>query len=231
MSRKEVTDVFNFLGGGIIPATPVSNGPWVSKITGTGPPTVAPVAGSAQLALEATSQVQNACLYFNDDLPYDVDDLKRVRFWVHTPVAIASASKVRFGLTSARNDDPDAIAQSILFGLDGNANLNVESDDTADEVAATSTGEVLGTALKICTFDFAAGVFAQAPPLLSKGGKHNIYASVQDVNGASRRVADGVRLTLGAYTGNLQLFAQIQKTAATDVGTLGVRRIEVVRYE
>lgn len=233
MSRKVVTDIYQFMGGGIIPATVVSNGPWKKTITGIGPPTCALSGGSALLALEATSEVQNVCLDFGNALCYDVDDLVAARFWVHTPVAIGDDVKARFGFAGNRNDDPDAVAQSLFFGVNGSADLIVESDGAAaaNEVAATATGVVLGTAVKLCEFDFKSGTYAQAPPAVSQGGKHQIVASVQDVNGSKRRVATGVRLNLSDYSGSLQLLAQIQKTAATDVGSLGIKRIEVERYE
>ncbi len=233
MSRKVVTDVYHFMGGGIIPATVVSNGPWKKTITGAAPPTCALSGGSAVLALTSASQVQNVCMDFGDALCYDVDDLVAARFWVHTPVAIGDDVTARFGFAGARNDEPDAIAQSLFFGLDGDANLIVESDGSAaaNEVAATATGQVLGTSVKLCEFDFKSGTFMQAPPAVSLGGKHQIIASVQDVNGSKRRVASGVRLNMSDYAGSLQLYAQIQKTSATDVGSLGIKRIEVERYE
>lgn len=233
MSRQLVTDVYHFRGAGIIPATVVSNGPWKKTITGAAPPTCGLVNGSAVLALEATSQVQNVCLSFGDQLSYDVDDLARVRFWVHAPVALGDDAKARFGLASARADDPDAIAASLFFGLNADsATLLVESDGSVagNEVAATSTGTTLGTAIKLCEFDFVSGIHAQAPPSVSVGGKHQIIASVTNVDGAKRRVAESVRLNLSDYTAGLQLYAQIQKTAATDLGSLGIRRIEVDHY-
>lgn len=230
--RKVICTRYDFLGGGIIPATAVSNGPWVKTITGAAPPTCALAGSEVVLALEATSQVQNVCLSHGNHLGFDIDDLVRVTFWARLSVALsAAAAKVRFGMAAARNDDPDAITTSLLFGLNGtSATVNVEADDGTNELAATSTGLTLATTLRKFQFDFTSGFHAQSPPSLSVGGKSKIIARMDNASGNLVEVASSVRLNLGAYTGGLQPFAQIQKTAATDVGSLAIRAIEIEHY-
>src|SRR5258708_7890612 len=61
-------------------ASPVAGYPWVKKIVGAGLPTVAlapnATGGQMQLALTATSELQDAVLYWNDNLA--IEDRKSV---------------------------------------------------------------------------------------------------------------------------------------------------------
>src|ERR1700694_3358749 len=70
-----------FIGAGHtagIPASgsPAAGYPWVKKIVGAAPPTVALATnasgGQVQLALTATSEKEDAVLYWNDNLAIDV---------------------------------------------------------------------------------------------------------------------------------------------------------------
>lgn len=229
--RKVQCTRYEFRGAGIIPATVVSNGPWKKTITGAAPPTVALAGGEAVLALTADAQIQNACLSHGDHLAFDIDDLVRVTFWARIAVALGATAKMRFGLASARADDPDAISASLLFGTNGaSAAVNVEGDDGTNELAATATGQTLATTLRKFQFDFTSGLHAVAPPELSVGGKAKVIARMDNASGNLVEVASSSRINLSAYSSGLQPFAQIQKTSSTDVGSLAIAAIEIEHY-
>lgn len=235
MSRKVKTTVYDFLGGMAIPAATSAGGsPWVYKKTAAaGTPTLAPSRGEFVLGLDATAEIQNLCLYFEDDLVFDVDDLVRASFWLRLSVALgttAATTKATWGLASARNDDPDAITASLFFNAKASASVNVECDDGTNEVAATATGQTLATTLKKFVLDFASGSHYQSPPSTSVGGKYAVQAFMEDSGGFLRRVAPATRLNVGSYSAGLQPFFQIQKAANTDLGSLAIARIEIEHY-
>ena len=81
-----------------------------------GAPTVGGLAGGGiRLALEATSEVQNLCLYMGDVLPFDIDEIISVDIIAKTVAALDSTTQLAFGLASARNDAIDSIAEAALF--------------------------------------------------------------------------------------------------------------------
>jgi hypothetical protein len=224
-NQKIMTTVFHFLGGAVIPATTNPCYGLVKKITGSA--VVSKVLGAAAIALEATNEAQNACLYADDNLAFDIDDIKQFRAWVKATVAMGTAAKWRVGLANARNDNPDSITESILFGGAASGVITVEADDGTNEVAATSTGIAIGSTFKKLVIDFSKGFHAQSPPSLSVGGKSAVHFSAEDAHGTLNRVCEGTRFNMSAATGGLQPFVQVQKTAATDLGTLVVARIEI----
>lgn len=204
---------------------------WVKKITSAGGnATVAGHANGMGLNLHADNEVQNLCFYMGDILGFDIDDIVRYRFWASLSATLAAASKVRMGLAGARADDPDAIAQSILFGVDGDAATNAikaECDDGTNEVAATSVGQVLTSTPRKFEIDFASGILTQSPPSRSVGGKYNVKLSMENARGEMIPVLKGTRFNMGAYGGGLQPFFQLQKTASTNTGSLYVQRVEI----
>jgi hypothetical protein len=228
MSKEVLIDDYRFNGAMKPPAVAsVLQGPWCSKITGSGPPTVAAASGGLmQLALEATSEVQNACFYMGDVLPYGIDELIQVDIWAKVTASLNAAVSASYGLASARNDALASIAQRVLFKCVGSNALVLDAVDGTNSLTAQATGVTLGTTLVKHTLEFKSGVSTGLPGQ-AKGGKYNILASVEDANGNLRRVAQSAVLNMGAYTGNLQLFAQIQKTSATAVGTLSIQRMRV----
>ena len=226
MSKRKKTTIYDFLGGMEIPAANANGaGPFVKTVTGSG--SVSITGGECLLALDATNEAQNVCLSMDNVYPFDVDDLIRVSIWARLSVALGAAAKVRMGLASARNDDPDAIATSLFFGGTGDADIEVEADDGTNELAAVDTGLDWSTTLRKFVFDFSEGILSQSPPTLSKGGKYNVAAKVENASGFLRRVAENSAINIGAHTTGLQLYAQIQKTATTNLGTLAISRIEV----
>lgn len=222
-------DRYTFRGATAIPATASKDsGVWTKAITGAAPPTVGVVSGgAAALALTADVQIQNACLYMGDVLPYDIDDLIRVEFIAKVSQTLDAATSLAFGLASARNDAIDSIAQAALFRAIGSNAVVFETDDGTNEQDDDATGETITTSYKRFAIDFATGVHTQAPPALSVGGKANIMPYIGNSNGSLRRVCQNTLHSMAAYSGNLQLFAQIQKTSADDTGTLSIMEVEV----
>lgn len=231
MSLEIVCDRFIFPGNCVVPAVGSPDGqPWRKSLTNNA--TVANAGGYATLTLTNANEAQNAPLYFGDELTYDIDDLIAVEFWATLQASLASTVKARLGLASARNADPDSIAQSIFFGVNGSGSANAlhcESDDGTNETAATATG--LGFAadrLYKFVIDFTAGVVSGSP---SVGGKYDVHMLATNARGQLRRVCDQTRFNMGAYTGKLQPFFQIQKTAATDTGVLKLAELRVRRRQ
>lgn len=226
---RTAIDRFTFRGGIVIPAAGSGTGsPFVQTITGSGPPTILVVSGGAcELALEATSEVQNASLTMDDVLPYDIDDLLRVEFIAKMSGTLSSDSSIAFGVGSARNDDPDSISEAAMFRAINDNDIVLESDDGTNEQDDDDSGDTITTSYKRFAIDFGSGVKTQSPPSASLGGKGNIHFLMDNSNGSLRRVGKNTHHSMNAYAGNLQLFAQIQKTAATDVGTLSILEIDV----
>lgn len=222
---------YDFRGVHTIPTVGSGDGgPWAKAITGAAPPTVQGVSGGGvALALTSASQAQNACLYQGDVLPFDIDDIVRVEWIAALSVALsAAAASMAFGLTSARNDAIDSITEAALFrSLGTGGEILVETDDGTNNNDDIATGQTLGTAYKRFAIDFMSGVKTQSPPAASLGGKAALQFLMGNARGPLRPVAVATAFDMSNYAGNLQLFHQIQKTSATDVGTLNILQAEI----
>lgn len=227
--RTTHVDRFNFRGAYAPPLVASREGQWCKADTSAaGAPTVQTgSSGAMELTLAADNEVENICLYFGDVLPYDIDDLVRVDIIAALSASLPAAVSAAFGITGARNDAIDAIAQAVLFRAIGNNTIVAESDDGTTDVDDIPTGLTLSTTFRRFRIDFAEGNLTQSPPSLSLGGKADVRLHMSNDNGTLRRVASGQRFRMDAYTGGLQLFAQLQKTAAASVGTLFILGYEV----
>jgi len=204
------------------------DGPWTKKVTAAGgAPTVQSNAGLMELALEATSEVQNICLYWGDELGLLIDQLISIDIWAKITASLPAAVTASFGLAAARNDTPSSIAQHLLWQLAGDNTVKLLGKDGTHTLAATTVGQSLSTTLRRFQFDFASGIQTIAPPSLSKGGKANVLCAMEQGQGLLRRVLPNTLIDLSAYAGGFQLLAQLQKTSGTAVGTLSIERILV----
>jgi len=226
---------FDFLFGGTPPdvGSATAEG-WVKKITAAaGSPTVSIVNGEAKLSLDSQNEVQNLCLYMADALPFDIDDIQQIDIWARCSASLNAAVSLAFGLGSARNDAIDSIAQHALFRVLGDGEtagpVTVETDDGVNDNDDEATGQTLAATLKRFTIDLASGIKTVAPPGKSVGGKGNVLFSVDDDRGNLQPVARATLFDMSNYASGLQLFAQIQKTAATATGDLYIKRFRV-RY-
>lgn len=184
----------------------------------SGSPTVQGVDnGGIKLLFDNTSEVQNLCLYMGDVLPFKITDLIRVEFLASCIAALDSATSLAFGLASARNDAIDSLAAHASFRCIGDNNVVVETDDGTNDNDDVATGLTLGATPKRFAIDFATGIFTKDPPSLSVGRTGDVQFSGGNANGSLRRVASGTRFDMSNYTSGLQVYAQLQKTADTNV--------------
>jgi hypothetical protein len=227
--RQTRIDRFNFRGAFAPPLTASRLGRWAKADTSAaGSPTVQTgTSGAMELTLTSTNEVQNICFYSGDVLPYDVDDIVRFNVLAALSASLPAAVSAAFGMASARNDAIDSIGEALLFRAIGNNTIVAESDDGTTNNDDVATGETLAATPKRFEWDLSEGGLAQSPPSLSLGSKADCRAFITNTNGLKRRVADGTRFRMDAYTGGLQFFAQLQKTADAAVGTLYIYELEI----
>lgn len=183
--------------------------------------------GGIRFALDSTNEVQNLCLYQNDVLGYSIGELISVEFVVKTVASLDSATSFAFGVASARNDAIDSISEAALFRCIGSNSVVVETDDGTNNNDDVATGVTLGTSWKRFVINFAERNTTVEPPSVSTGRPSNIGFYASNDNGSLRRVASGTRFDMSNYTGGLQLFAQLQKTADTNTDTLDILEVIV----
>lgn len=208
---------YDFRGALAIPTT-ADGGPFVKADTSAGgSPTVSGLAGGGVgLALDSTNEAQNLCIFMNDVLPFDIDDIISCEIIAKTVASLDSATQLAFGLISARNDAIDSITEAAVFRCIGTNDVVVESDDGTNNNDDVATGLTLGATWKRFAINFAERNTTMEPPSVSLGRKSNIGFYGANDHGSSRRVASGTRFDMSNYSGGLQLFAQLQKTADTN---------------
>ncbi len=231
MGRQTREWVHQFRGHQLIAATASNGGsPW-SKVdtSSAGTPTLVGLnGGGIRMLLDSgATEVENLCLYFGDILSFDIDDIVRAWFIVKTVAALDSNSSIAFGLTGARNDAIDSIAQAAIFRVIGDNNVVVESDDGTTDLDDKATGLTLGAAWKRFEINFAERNSTMEPPSLSLGRKSNIGFYGANDNGSLRRVASGTRFDMSAYTGGLQPFFQIQKASDSNGDNFDILEVGV----
>lgn len=208
----------------IAAAGSATGGPLVKADTSAaGAATVGGLAGGGlELALASTNEVENLCVYMGDVLTFDIDDIISAEFIVKAPQTFDATTQIAFGLASARNDAIDSIAEAALFRCIGDNSVVVETDDGTNNNDDVSTGLTLGTSWQRFSINFASRNTTMEPPSLSLGRKSNIEFYGGNANGSKRRVASGTRFDMSNYSGGLQLFFQLQKTADTNTDKLHI---------
>jgi len=213
-----------FIGAGHtagIPAagSPTAGYPWVKKIVGAAPPTVALISnasgGQVQLALTATSEKQDAALYWNDNLAIDVT--KKAVWEARAALTVApSAAGVQMvmGLAAAWIDGPDNNVKYLEFGATANANLLVRSQDgtTQNSIAASSAGSAVSLDTNFHVFRISAEDPTDVAFYLD-GARVN-------ANGSVAYAATGANAILQPY------FA-VYKPSGTGVATLVVDKVDI----
>lgn len=221
---------YDFRGHNLIPTLAANLGTPFSKAdtSAAGAPTMLGLSGGGlRLLLASTSEVENLCLYMGDILPFDIDELISVEIIAKSAVTFNATTSVAFGLASARADDPDAITAHASFRCIGNNNVLVETDDGTNDNDDIATGLTLSTSWKRFSINFAERITTIEAPSVSKGRKSNIGFYGGNANGSQRRVASGTRFDMSNYSSGLQLYAQIQKTADTNVDSLDILEMSV----
>ena len=215
--------VDNFAGHRVYSGTPGSNvgHNWlIADTSSSGTPTYVPVDGSLNGAIaidfDNTSEIQNVCLYHADELWIDIDEVREVIWRVKmNQAALDSTSQLAFGVTSDRNAAIDSIADAALFrviGADDTTAVVVETDDGTTNNDDVATGQTLINVEKEFVISFAAG-------------KSDVRFFI---NG--QPVATGTTFDMSAYSGALQPFLQLQKTADTNTDGVTVSYVEVRGY-
>jgi hypothetical protein len=146
----------DFIGAGHTAGIPAAGSPtagyaWVKKIVGTAPPTVALATNAAggQIActLAATSEKEDAALYWNDNL--SLDATKGLVFAARVALSVLpSASGVQcvWGMGSAWIDGPNNRSYYLSFGATGNGNILMMSQDGVTQNAIATSVTVLAGA-------------------------------------------------------------------------------------
>lgn len=188
--------------------------PWlVDDTSSAGTPTYTTGTSEAALTLASTSEVENVCLHFGDSLDFDIDLIQHIEFRVKMgQAAIDAATQVAFGVASARNDAIDSIGEAALFrvvGADSTTAVVVETDDGSNNNDDVSTGTTLVNAYKKFVISFA-------------GGKSDVRFYID-----GSPVATSTTFDMSNYSGGLQPFIQIQKTADTNTDSVVIDYVEV----
>ncbi len=201
-------DDFLAAGKQAFPTTATQGTDWVKKLQQTsGSPSVAGVAsaqfGQVQLALDATSEKQEATLYWADNK--HLDPTKGFEFECRAALSVlpsAAGVEAVFGVASSWVDGPDNNTEYLQFGASGNGAMLMRSQDGTHQ-NGISTGVTL-----------AAGAF------------HIFRIDASNVNDVGYYI-DGLRygaagqVTFGA-TGLLQPYLSVYKPSGTGVVTLVV---------
>lgn len=229
MSRNTDIIRYRFRGAQLPPLVANRAGDFCRLTVETaGTPSVATVAGGAmRLLLTNNNEVQSACLYQGNILPFDINDLARIEFLARSTVALAATDQIVIGVGGTQNADPTLVAQAAMFRMTANDNIVIDTRDGINTVAGAATGQTLVGTYKRLVIDFASGNLTQSPPGASVGGLGDVRFYVSNINGSLRRVAAGQRFRLDAFTGNLQIIAQLQKAQAVTVPCLEILGIDV----
>lgn len=228
MSRQTRKYCYDFRGElALAAAGSGAGGPFVKADTSeNGSPTVGGLLGGGiRMALASTNEVENLCVFMGNVLPFDIDDIISFEIIAKTVATLDSATSIAFGLCSARNDAIDSLAAHASFRCIGDNNVVVETDDGVTDLDDKATGLTLKDTWKRFRMDFASRNTTIEPPSVSKGRKSNIEFYGANDNGSLRRVASGTRFDMSGYTGGLQIYAQIQKTADTNTDTLDILEV------
>ncbi|TPL40686.1 hypothetical protein [Mesorhizobium sp. B2-4-6] len=166
--------------------------------------------GVIGLALDATSEIQLAGIDWADQRTLVLNQglIFEARF--RLSVLPTGAVIVVVGLEGDHNAAVDTVAESIWFRADGNGQITVENDDTANETSKVATGVTLTTAdwiiARIDCTDIADVRFF--------------------ING--ERVAASTTFNMSTVAAlALQPVARVSKGAATTVGTLQVDYVRI----
>jgi hypothetical protein len=230
MSRQNRWYCYDFRGHNVIPAAASNAGVPFSKAdtSAAGAPTMLGLnGGGLRLALDTTNEAQNLCLFMGDILPFDIDEIISAEFCVKTVASLNAATSIAFGLCSARNDAIDSLTAHASFRCIGNNNVLVETDDNVNDNDDIATGLTLGTTWKRFKIDFATRNSTMEPPTRSLGRKSNIEFYGGNDYGSQRRVASGTRFDMSNYSSGLQIYAQLQKTAAAAADSLDILEVKI----
>jgi hypothetical protein len=214
-----------FVGAGhsSIPAagSPATGYPWVKKIVGAAPPTVALVAnaseGQVACTLTSASQAQEASLYWNDNL--SVDTTKYGQWEARAALSVApSATGVQaaIGLGSAWVGGPQNLAEYLMFGWSASGALLIWALDGVNSAISVAAAQIGGAAI---TSDTNMHIFR-----IDYNDKTNIgfYYDGNRVNAVG-----SVPWAATGASAILQPWSTVYKPSGAGVATLTVDKIDI----
>jgi len=215
----------DFIGAGHgagIPAagSPAAGYPWVKKIVGAAPPTVALVSnaagGQVACALTATSEKQDAALYWNDSLAIDVTKIASFEARAAASVLPSAAGvQLVLGLAAAWIDGPDNNVKYLEFGCTANGNLLCRAQDGTTQ-ASIAAAQIGGAAITLDTAFHIFRISAEDPTDVAffyDGNRVNAVGSI-------KYAATGANAILQPYLA-------VYKPSGTGVATLTVDKIDI----
>jgi hypothetical protein len=217
----------DFIGAGHtagIPAagSPVAGYPWVKKIVGAAPPTVALVTngagGQVACTLTSASQAQEASLYWNDNLAINTAaTFGQIEFRAALSVLPSAAGAgAALGLGAAwASGGPLSAAEFMLFSWSGNGNLTISANDGTNSFsfAAKQNG---GSAVASDTKFHVFRIDWNNPADIS------FWYDGNRVN-----ATDSVTWSATGPSAILQPWASAFKASGAGVGTLAVDKVDI----
>jgi hypothetical protein len=190
--------------------SPSAGYPWVQKIVGSGPPTVGPVSnyagGLVRAALTSTSEKEDAALYANDALNWDVTKglIFEARVAMHV-VPSAAAVEMVFGLQSAWIDGPDNASYYVQFQALASGLINMRTKDGVNTISKATSVTLVADAFHIFRIDCSDVTDI----------KFFIDGVQQSANNALSFAATGASAILQPY-------CSVYKASGTGVGSLDI---------
>lgn len=210
----------DFVGAGHtagVPAagSPVAGYPWVKRVVGAAPPTVAAVANAAggvmACTLAVTAEKEDAALYGNDQLTWDVT--KNLVYEARASLAVVpsvAGVEVVFGLQSAWIDGPDNAAYYLRFQANGSGAINCQSKDGVN------------------TFSVASGVTVAAGAYhLFRIDATNVADVAFYIDGSRVNSVGSISFAATGAAAILQMYASAYKAAGPGVATLNLDAVSV----
>ena len=177
--------------------------------------------GVVALAIAATNEAEDAVLYLEDDLMFDIDKLKTVDFRAKA-ITPGTGVTVVFGMAGAHNLDKDTIAQNAWFRLQASLALLVETDDGTNDNDDGATGVTLTTDTWYWfRIDFTNSANVK---FLYRTDAANAWT---DLTATALAALGKTAFDMSKYTAGLQPYMSLDKASGTGTGTLKVDKITV----
>jgi len=215
----------DFVGAGHtagVPAagSPAAGYPWIKKIVGspTGVALVANAAGGVmQSALAATSEAEEASLYFNDSLVFNTQSLGQIEWRSQLAVAPSSGAQAFLGVGSSWVGGPLNLARYMGFIWNGSAGLYITTKDGNGNTFSFAAAPIGGSAITTDTTAFHVYRIDWSNPL-----DVGFYVDGARVNAAGSVVWN----PSSAANAILQPWQTVYKASGTGTATLNVDKID-----
>ena len=194
--------------------------PWTVVDTSSGgTPTAIPSAdahgGAIELKFATTDEAEAVGIDMNDELLFDVDSLVSFECRFRAPT-LQAVDEIVIGMISGQADAPASLTEGAWISVDGNQDIDCESDDTAVRNDDKDSGVNLGNDVWCCVkILFAAGAAA------------TFYLDATGL-GAYAQVQAATAFTLSGYGAGLQPAAFITKASGAVQTNLDIDFIRVV---